>query len=557
MSKAIFGAVSAVLLVAAVIGVVATVVSSNHKTDASEGDGSLTTTSKSVSAFCAKTDYQADCERTIGSAINGSSSPKEVIQASFQAAIDEIQAAFHLSNNVSLKANDPMNKAAFNICRQLLEDADEELNAAFSETHDLQGLARRTDDIKTWLSAVISYQQTCLDGITEPELQSTMKDGLSTATKVTSNAIAIVDELSSLLKSFKIPINITMGSRRLLVDEHGYPSWFSGHDRKLLAAQARGQLTPNVVVAKDGSGKFKTINDAVNAMPKDYSGRYVIYVKAGVYKENVIVGKDKVNVLMYGDGSRKTVVTGSKNYVDGVQTVDTATFAALGQGFIAKSMGFSNTAGAEKHQAVALRVQSDMSAFFNCRMDAYQDTLYVQAHRQFYRNCVVSGTIDFIFGDSSTILQNCLLVMRRPMDNQQNILTAHGRSQAKETTALVIQNCRIVPDKSLFPERLKFRNYLGRPWKAYSRTIVMESTIGDLIQPEGWMPWDGENFLDTLYYAEYNNRGPGAGTSGRVNWPGYHVIGRTEAQKYTVESLIQGSKWIKFSNIRYFGGLKF
>ncbi|RZS02984.1 hypothetical protein BHM03_00033107 [Ensete ventricosum] len=326
MSKAIFGALSAVLLVAAVIGVVATVVSSNHKGDASEGDGSLSTSSKSVTAFCAKTDYQADCERTIGAAINGSSSPKEVIQASFQAAIDEIQAAYHLSNNVSLKANDPMNKAAFNICRQLLEDADEELNAAFSETHDLQGLARRSDDIKTWLSAVISYQQTCLDGITEPELQTTMKDGLSTASKVTSNAIAIVDELSSLLKSFKVPINITMGSRRLLVDEQGYPSWFSSHDRKLLAAHARGQLTPNVVVAKDGSGKFNTINDALNAMPKDYSGRYVIYVKAGVYKENVIVGKDKANVLMYGDGSKKTVVTGSKNYVDGVQTVDTATF---------------------------------------------------------------------------------------------------------------------------------------------------------------------------------------------------------------------------------------
>ncbi|URE22897.1 pectinesterase [Musa troglodytarum] len=227
-----------------------------------------------------------------------------------------------------------------------------------------------------------------------------------------------------------------MGSRRLLDDEQGFPSWFSSHDRKLLAAQSRGQLTPNVVVAKDGSGKFTTINDAINSMPKDYSGRYVIYVKAGVYKENVIVGKDKVNVLMYGDGSRKTIVTGSKNYVDGVQTVDTATFAALGQGFIAKSMGFSNTAGPEKHQAVALRVQSDMAAFFNCRMDAYQDTLY-------------------------------------------------------------------------------------------------------------------------LYYAEYNNRGPGAGTSGRVNWPGYHVIGRAEAQKYTVDSLIQGSQWIKYSNIRYFGGLKF
>ncbi|RRT73228.1 hypothetical protein BHE74_00009382 [Ensete ventricosum] len=129
---------------AAVIGVVATIVSSDHKVDTSEDDDSLSTTSKSFSTFCTQADY----ERTIGAAITDSS-PKEVIQASFQAAIDKIQAAFHLSNNVSLKANDPINKATFNIYRQLLEDTNEELNAAFSETHNLQGLARRADDIKT------------------------------------------------------------------------------------------------------------------------------------------------------------------------------------------------------------------------------------------------------------------------------------------------------------------------------------------------------------------------------------------------------------------------
>uniref|UniRef100_A0A804JPR8 Pectinesterase inhibitor domain-containing protein n=1 Tax=Musa acuminata subsp. malaccensis TaxID=214687 RepID=A0A804JPR8_MUSAM len=327
-NKAVLGALSAVL-VAAVIG--------------AASDDSLVASSKSVTDICASTDYADVCERTLNAAINGSASPKEIIQASFMAAIREIEAASHLSNNVSLKATDSMNKDGFDICRRLFEDATEELQAAFSETHDLDGLARRTDDIKCWLSAVISYQQTCLDGITQTDLHSTMKDGLVTASQVTSNAIAIVDGLSSLFKNFQVPINVTnIASRRLLSqgsDAKGYPTWFSAHDRKLLA---------------------------VNARP------------------------------------------------------------------------------------------------------------------------------------------------------------------------LVIQNCCIVLDKRLFPDRLKIPSYLGRPWKAYSRTIIMDSTIGDLIKPEGWLPWDGDQFLKTLFYAEYGNRGPGAVTSGRVNWPGFHVINRQTAQAYTM-----------------------
>lgn len=226
--------------------------------------------------------------------------------------------------------------------------------------------------------------------------------------------------------------------------------------------------------------------------------------------------------------------------------------AALGNGFVAKSMGFQNTAGPEKHQAVALRVQSDMSAFFNCRMDGFQDTLYVQTHRQFYRHCVISGTIDFIFGDSATVLQNCLIIVRRPMDNQQNTVTAHGRADRHETTGLVIHNCRIVPDQRLFPDRFRLKSYLGRPWKEYSRTVVMESTLGDFIQPEGWMPWDGDFALNTLYYAEYANRGPGARTTARVNWRGFRVIGRKEASQFTVGSFIQGGNWwIKYTGTPY------
>lgn len=181
-----------------------------------------------------------------------------------------------------------------------------------------------------------------------------------------------------------------------------------------------------------------------------------------------------------------------------------------------------------------------MSAFYNCRMDAYQDTLYVQVHRQFYSNCVISGTVDFIFGDASAIIQNSLIIVRRPLDGQKNAVTAQGRSDKRETTGLVIHNCRIVPEQKLVPLRFKIPTYLGRPWKMYSRTVIMESTLGDLIQPAGWLEWAGNFALDTLYYREYGNRGPGAVTSRRVRWKGYNVTtNRNEALQFTAGPFIQ------------------
>jgi pectin methylesterase-like acyl-CoA thioesterase len=220
--------------------------------------------------------------------------------------------------------------------------------------------------------------------------------------------------------------------------------------------------------------------------------------------------------------------------------------AAQGDGFMAIGMGFQNTAGAEKHQAVALLVQSDKSIFLNCKMDGFQDTLYAHSKAQFYRNCIISGTVDFIFGDAAAVFQNCILVLRRPMDNQQNIVTAQGRADAREATGFVLQKCEFQAEAALRDaKRPAIRNYLGRPWRECSRTVVMESELPDFIDKAGYLPWNGDFGLKTLWYAEFGNTGPGASTAGRVSWPGFKkVISKADATKFTVENFLHAQPWI-------------
>jgi len=229
--------------------------------------------------------------------------------------------------------------------------------------------------------------------------------------------------------------------------------------------------------------------------------------------------------------------------------------AAIGKGFICKGMGFMNTAGPEGHQAVAVRSQSDMSAFFNCRLNGYQDTLYTHSYNQFFSNCLISGTIDFIFGHAAVILQNCRIVVRKPMANQFNTVTADGREQQDQPTGTIIHGGVITAEAALEPEKFNFKSYLGRPWKKHARTVVMETKIGDVIRPEGWTIWQGESFHQTCYYAEYNNAGPGANTANRATWA-KKSIDRNEAMQYTVGTFLKGADWVAASGARYINGLR-
>ncbi|KAL9237577.1 hypothetical protein vseg_012107 [Gypsophila vaccaria] len=568
MKGKIIGCIVSIVLLVGVGAILVVSVRNANKSDRQVSQNPLSSSSKAVQAVCGPTDYKEACAQSLNSlANNQSATPKDYIQVAINATIDAIRQGIERSKNISQDANDPLNQMAFNDCKELLEFAIDELHDAFSRVSSedkVQSVNEREIELKNWLSATIAYQESCVDGIGQEDLKEKMAKSLEDASKLSSNVLAIVSEIIPILNSFGLEANISIG-RKLLhtppqdnneIDE--FPSWVSSSDRKLLRRINMNNPKPNVVVAQDGSGQFKTINAALRAYPKNLRGRYVIYVKAGIYNEQVLITKDQVNIFMFGDGPRQTIVSGKLSVAgSGTTTYQSATFAVIGNGFVGKSMGFRNTAGPQGHQAVALRVQSDMSVFYNCRMDGYQDTLYTQTHRQFYRNCVVSGTVDFIFGDGSVVIQNTLIIVRKPMDGQQNTVTAQGKKDRRESTGIIIHNCRIVPEQILFPLRFKINTFLGRPWKEYSTTVIMQSLLADFVQPAGWMPWAGNFALDTLFYAEFGNRGPGAITSRRVRWKGYHILtNKNEALRFTVDPFIQGRMWIPPSGAPFIAGLK-
>lgn len=232
---------------------------------------------------------------------------------------------------------------------------------------------------------------------------------------------------------------------------------------------------------------------------------------------------------------------------------------------MARDMGFQNTAGPAKHQAVAFRSKSDQSAIYRCSFDAYQDTLYTHANRQFFRDCDITGTVDFIFGYvlinkyryptcimyvcmyvctysyAAVVIQSCNILPRQPMNGQFDTITAQGKADPNMVSGITIQNCTVAANGNLTAQ-----TYLGRPWKAYSTTVFMESSIGAFLNPKGWTEWTtGVTPPNTIFYAEYNNSGPGSNTSGRVTWPGYKsALTTIAATKYTVNSFIQGSSWL-------------
>ncbi|KAF8093257.1 hypothetical protein N665_0385s0006 [Sinapis alba] len=563
------GSVSALLVIMVVS--VAVITSKN-----SPNENQIRQTTKAVKAICAPTDYKEICLKRIMEASPNSTEPLELIKLAINVTIESInQGLKKASIDVKPKTGeDPEAKDAFELCEKLMFDAIDDLKKCVNRGFSAAQIVGFVEDLRVWLSGSIAFQQTCIDSFKEIKsntLMLVMRKIFKPSKRLTSNSLAMVTELSTILPNSNITgltKALSKYARKLLhTEEEGIPTWVRPEIRKLMEVEAPViELEPqpppppppaktDAVVAQDGSGQFKTIAEALKVVPKDNSP-FIIYIKKGIYKEQVKITKKMPYVTMIGDGQNLTVITGSLNFGIGrVKTFLTATVTIEGEHFTAKSIGIENTAGPKGRQAVAMRVSADYAVFYECKFDGYQDTLFVHSQRQFYRDCTVTGTIDFVFGDAKCILQNSVIVFRKPKKGQTCVVTAQGRSDKHESTGMVFQNCHITGDAEYMAMKPAKKSFLGRPWKRFSRTIMLMSALDDVIDPDGWLPWKGEFALKTLYYAEYNSGGFGANDSLRVKWPGVKNITAEEAQLYTGGRFLGGDSWIPQTQVPYIANL--
>ncbi|KAK8511295.1 hypothetical protein V6N13_013712 [Hibiscus sabdariffa] len=546
-NKIVFIGVSSVFLVTLVVAVVVGVTNIKSK---NEG---IATSKKALLSLCNPVDFKATCEHSLVQ--TKSTNIKGLISTTFLEAVTEIKSVMLKSKTIPELQRDEGTRDAFKVCQEVLDYAIDDLD---DSSHILgeKSVSNVEDflmNLKVWLSGAITSQQTCLDSYAEKcsIAAKKMTDLMIKSQELTSNALHLVSGITSVVNDLNIPVIDNYGAtgllRKLLSSSDGFPEWMTSGDRRLLQAI---DVTRNVIVAKDGSGKYDSINKALAEVPKKNPTRFVIYVKAGVYKENVNINKSMSNVMLIGDGPTKTIVSSGLSVAfHKLTTFHTATVAVNAKNFIAKNIGFENTAGTAGHQAVALRSTGDMAAYYNCHFNGYQDTLYANKERQYYRDCTISGTVDFIFGDARSLFQNCQILVRKPGPNQSCIISAHGKKDPLSTSAIVLHNCTISGEQDYLPVKDKNKSYLARPWKAYATTIIMQSQIDDIIAPEGYTPMNGTVGLDTSFYAEIDNRGPGARTDGRVKWGGIKHLDLNAANEYTPRIFLESELWIPQTGI--------
>ena len=290
------------------------------------------------------------------------------------------------------------------------------------------------------------------------------------------------------------------------------------------------------VVAKDGSGDFFTVQEAVNAAP-DYckQDETVIFIKNGVYKEKLTVPANKQKLHLIGESAEKTIITyddyalknGSTGYPMGTSATSTVFLHA--NDFLAENITFENSSGEGKAigQACAITLNGDRAAFINCRFIGNQDTVYGfgPGTRQYFRDCYIEGTTDFIFGFSTIYFEGCMI-----MSKKNSYITAASTPPGSKY-GFVFVNCSLLHDENASEV------YLGRPWRPYARTVFIDCEMDGHILKEGWHNWNKPDAEKTSFYAEYGSRGPGAASEKeRVGWS--HFLKEKDLKDYVPEKVI-------------------
>ena len=289
-------------------------------------------------------------------------------------------------------------------------------------------------------------------------------------------------------------------------------------------------LNNDFVVAKDGSGDFMTIQEAVNAVPVNRKERTTIFIRKGIYKERVVIPETQSNISFIGESQTETILTfdnfaSRKNtFGENMGTSGSSSIYIYANGFEAENITFENSAG-NVGQAVTVFVASDKIAFRHCRFLGNQDTLYTwgKDSRQYYEDCYIEGTVDFIFGSSTCVLDRCEIHAKK----SGGYLTAASTPEGA-AFGYVFLNCRLTADEGVKDV------YLGRPWRPNAKTVYINCDMGDHIKSEGWHNWGKPDAEKTAYYAEYNTKG--IDTKARAVWS--HQLTKKQAESYTIKAIL-------------------
>ncbi|XP_052185301.1 pectinesterase 1-like [Diospyros lotus] len=350
--------------------------------------------------------------------------------------------------------------------------------------------------------------------------------------------------LAILVAAATLPCAISGDGAPVPATKSAVKHWFQ---QNVQPAASRKDLDPDLVeaekgepkiikVKQDGSGDFKTITEALKSIPKGNKKRVVVHIGGGTYNEKVTVDRTKPFVTFYGSPNDIPTIVFSGTALK-YGTVDSASLIVFGDYFIGANLIISNSAprpdGIMKGaQAVAVRVSGDKSAFYNCRILGFQDTLLDDKGRHFFKDCYVEGTVDFIFGDAKSIyLDSEIHVIH---GDQEAMITAHARKGTDEDAGYVFLHCTITGKGG--------HAYLGRAWFPYSTVIFAYTEMSEAVRSEGWSNDKHPDYEKTLVYGEYKNTGVGASPDGRVKFA--KQLSDAEVKPYLSLGYIEASKWL-------------
>ncbi|MEL0455856.1 pectate lyase [Flavobacteriaceae bacterium SZ-1-7] len=306
-----------------------------------------------------------------------------------------------------------------------------------------------------------------------------------------------------------------------------YPEWKAKYDKPNFNKKPKEEY--NMVVAKDGSGDFTTIQEAIYASKAFPYQRVIINIKNGVYREKVRVYSWNTHVSLLGESKENTIITFDdffkKINLGRNSTFHTSTLLVEGDDFIAKNLTIKNTSG-PVGQAVALSVNANRCYFENCSFWGYQDTLYTagEGFKHYFKKCYISGSVDFIFGAATVLFENCTI------HSKSNSYISAASTPQGQKYGYVFKNCKLTADDNVN------QVYLGRPWRLFAKTVFIDCDMGGHIRPEGWHNWSKKDAESLTFYAEYNCKGTGFKPSERVNWS--HQLTKREAKKYTKKNIL-------------------